>query len=285
MSNYDKRSSLEFGAGLIHVREHLQSHIERQDTRLDLIRSSQGDPDACMSGLTAHAVAAALVAWFVDNDLPVFKQACYVAAKIDRIRQQNSAWFLGNELVGNLFESWYWLVSDCEPLIAWRRESEPFMGWTGDELRPREICKSTFDDVYVGYQLVLALRGDWARLGERAERWLADPPSRLKKVAPDMRFFAALSKGDIPGMEDALREIVTRKQRRWRSNWQGGYSGRLISDEAVVYAKLAWRHGYQVDIDTPYIPKEWLPVSPLAEYVDVYGFMEGFDISQPLPAS
>lgn len=270
-------------AGLTHVREHLQSHIERQDTRLDLIRSSQGNPDACMSGLTAQAVAAALVAWFVDNDLPAFKQACYVAAKIDRIRQQNSAWFLNNELVGNLFESWYWLVSDCEPLIAWRRESEPFMGWTGDELRPRGICKSTFDDVYVGYQLVLALRGDWARLGERAERWLADPPPSLKKVAPDMRFFAALSKGDIPGMEDALREIVTRKQRRWRENWQGGYSGRLISDEAVVYAKLAWRHGYQVDIDTPYIPKEWLPVSPLAEYVDVYGFMKGFDISQPLP--
>ncbi len=31
--------------------------------------------------------------------------------------------------------------------------------------------------------------------------------------------------------------------------------------DAVTYAKLAWKAGYEVHVDTQYIPPEWLPSS------------------------
>ncbi len=35
----------------------------------------------------------------------------------------------------------------------------------------------------------------------------------------------------------------------------------------------------QLNIDTPWIPKEWLPVEPLLEYPEPWEFMKEFDIS------
>lgn len=274
----------DFAAGLEHVIDHLQGYQEMEERALHFIRTNTGSLDGCMRSLLSLASAASLVAWFKDADLGSCKQWAYVVAKIERIRQQQRGWQIGgNPLVFNLFSSWFWLVSDCEKLITWRTSYEPFIGWTGDQTRPKEIAKTTYDDMFAGYQLTLALRGDWQRLGDRSERWLASPPPSRKKISPDMQFFLSLAKGDEASMETSLAEIVSPRQRRWRSNWQSGYTSRLISEEAVVYAKLAWRHGYQVDVDTPYIPKEWLPVKPLDEYTDPYDFMRDFDINRPLP--
>ena len=282
-NSVSQKQSIEYKAGIEHVEGNLRGHLRDESTNIEYIELNKGNVDFCKRQLATQSIAIALMSWFRDHDLKIFKQAAYTAAKIDRIRQQDSPWFIGQDLVGNLFGTWYWLVSDYEPLVAWRRDSEPFRGWTGEQERPKSLTKGQYDDIFAGYQLTLALRGEWDRLGERTERWLADPPPALKKISPDMKFFLALAKGDISGMETALAEIVTPRQRRWRDNWQHGYTHWFISDEAVVYAKLAWRHGYQVDVDTPYIPKEWLPVASLAEYADPYDFMRDFDIGQPLP--
>ena len=92
---------------------------------------------------------------------------------------------------------------------------------------------------------------------------------------------ALLEIGDISGMESALAEMVTPRQIRWR-NGHEGYTGWFIVIEAVIYAKIAWRHGFEVDIDTPWIPAEWLPVLPLSRYDDPYDFMQSFDIDTPI---
>lgn len=48
---------------------------------------------------------------------------------------------------------------------------------------------------------------------------------------------------------------------------------------ATVLAKIAYRHGYELDIDSPYVPKELLPVQPLTDYIDPFDFM----LEYPLP--
>jgi hypothetical protein len=53
-----------------------------------------------------------------------------------------------------------------------------------------------------------------------------------------------------------------------------GYAADLISTAAVIYAKIAWHHGYEVRVDSPYIPPEWLPTEPLERYDDHYGFLK-----------
>lgn len=280
-----RRRKAEFDAGLEHVEGHLRSHIELELDTLELIKTGAGNTKACMNGLARQAQAAAMVAWFRDHDLYGCKQAAFVVAKIERvIRQLEPGLCTSNPLGFGFFWPMCLLLSDHEELIRWYAGFEWYAGWDGEQPRPKWISQRNYEGLYCGYQTTLALRGEWSRVGERSERWLQAPPARLARFIPDMRFFLALAKGDVAGMEQALAEIVSPKQRRLRENWHGGCTHRLVSEEAVAYAKIAWRNGYQVDVDTPYIPREWLPVSPLPEYTDPYDFMQGFDIWQPLPA-
>jgi hypothetical protein len=169
------------------------------------------------------------------------------------------------------------LLSDHEPLIRWLMHND----------RPYDMGRAenhrTYD--FHGYQALLALRGEWDRLAARCERVLADEPvAKKKKHLIDRRFYLALARGDKPGMEAVLSELTSSKIARVRNNEQAfAFTHFFIGTHAVIYAKIAWRHGYKVEVDTPFIPREWLPISPLPAYHDPYPFMQAFPIDTPLP--
>jgi len=78
---------------------------------------------------------------------------------------------------------------------------------------------------------------------------------------------------DIGGMTDALHKLVTPKMVKARNNDDSGDAADLISTAAVIYTRIAWFHGYELRVDSPYIPSEWLPMDPLQRYDDRYGFL------------
>ena len=43
---------------------------------------------------------------------------------------------------------------------------------------------------------------------------------------------------------------------------------------ALGYAKLAWLSGIEVDIDSPLVPKELLPLQSNEKYDDSYDFLK-----------
>lgn len=90
----------------------------------------------------------------------------------------------------------------------------------------------------------------------------------------DNDFFLALTHGDKTAMEVSLHNLTLPSSIKKRLDMEGGYSEGLISSFGVIYAKIAWRHGYEVVVDTPYIPSEWLPVKPLAHYDAHYEFLK-----------
>jgi hypothetical protein len=59
---------------------------------------------------------------------------------------------------------------------------------------------------------------------------------------------------------------------------------RLINGWGVILAKLAYHLGYELNIDSPWIPHELLPVEPLAEYKLPYEFLSDFDLFTPFQA-
>jgi hypothetical protein len=260
------------GKGLDHVRAHFESHHADESVCLSYISSNTGDPEACKSGLKSLAVTSSLLSWFADRDLSQCKQQAYIAGKIDRLLYQKAP---NRGVWGPLAErnAMLWpLLSDHPQLIAW------FGAFDAVDVT-RAAKDGSFE--FETYQAKLALRGAWDELGERSERFLANVPKRMERFTPDNRFHLALARGDISGMESALAEMVTPRQIRWR-NGHEGYTGWFIVVEAVIYAKIAWRHGFQVNIETPWIPAQWLPVSPLSRYDDPYAFMQSFDIETPI---
>jgi hypothetical protein len=165
----------------------------------------------------------------------------------------------------------YPLLSDNEELIAAQFDF-PFNQEKIDNPRTHD---------FLGYQALLAVRGDWEQVSTRSRRFLTDPAPKMKKYQTDYRFFEALARGEPLKMVEALRELTSPKLARFRNNEFGlVFSDRFVASHAVIYAKIAWRHGYRIEIDTPYIPHDWLPVSPIASYSDPYAFMSRFPLTK-----
>jgi hypothetical protein len=68
------------------------------------------------------------------------------------------------------------------------------------------------------------------------------------------QFYLTLAQRDIGMMAEALQKLVTPEMIQARDNDDSGYAADLISTAAVIYAKIAWHHGYEARVDSPYIP-------------------------------
>lgn len=257
--------------GLDHVEKH-RLFLETEEPKLvDMIESGRGSRSGCLLSLRSYANATALVSWFGGHDLVKCKQWSYVSAKLERIRFQMEP------------NSWYPAYLLLMPLLS---DHEGLVGWFAANDRPFDMERAANPSTpeFHGYQALLALRGEWKSLEERCIQIIGNSPSKMKKYEIDHRFYLALARQDIGGMEAALQELTSPRIAKVRNVEQAfGFTEKLIGTHAVIYAKIAWRHGFEVKVSTPWIPEEWLPVAPLPFYTDPYGFMKEFAIEQPLP--
>ncbi|WP_211468423.1 Imm49 family immunity protein [Collimonas silvisoli] len=251
---------------LAHVKSHLEGGYSDIQTTVQFILQSSGNPRACAMSLSAHAQAGAMLAWFQDHDLLAMRQWCYVAAKLDQfyyqMQEADPDWGRG---FPQLLKP---LMSNNDALIDWFAHYD-----LAYDMKRVENHK-TLD--FWAYQANVALRGDWQRLIVRCEKVLGDPPkaSNQQKYLLDHHFFLALAQGDVEKMQSTLLELVSPKAIGARSNDESGYTADLICTPAVIYSKIAWRHGYKIKVDSPYIPSEWLPIEPLTRYDNHYSFLK-----------
>lgn len=205
-----------------------------------------------------------MLSWFVDHDLAAMRQWFYVSARLDQelYKRVNETHSPGAKMLALLHP----LLSNHRGLIQW------FSQWD----RTYDYIDKVHTRHFWAYQAIVALRGDWERLAARCRAVLRDPPQAKseQKYLVDHHFYLALSQGDVQGMEAALAQITTPQALRARRIDESGFTADLISKPAVIYAKIAWYHGYEVKPDTPYVPHEWLPMTPLDEYKSPYSFIE-----------
>ncbi|MGC4060793.1 MAG: Imm49 family immunity protein [Aquabacterium sp.] len=234
-----------------------------------LIDKGEGSFTGCLRNLARLHKEIADYAWFAEQDLTTFKLHSYVVAKLMYMIGKS------NDEEGFLHEAtWFYpLLSDYEPLIRYWLSFHP-----ESDFFKRRIANPNQNE-YRYYQMTLALNGQWDEVGRKAEVFLQAPPTKMKKYAPDMRFYLALAQKDKVGMERALEELTSPKVARVRNEvFELTVASEFVSSFACLYAKIARRHGYELDIDTVLIPKEWLPVDPLPSYPDPYDFMRSWTI-------
>jgi hypothetical protein len=111
------------------------------------------------------------------------------------------------------------------------------------------------------------------------ERILPIMQDKMLKKKPTLRFdimfYEGLVERNKGKMEEALAALVEPKIHKKRNTMP--IESELISHPALGYAKLAWYKGIEVEVDSPLVPKEWLPIKPLKdeEYVD-YDFVKAY---------
>ncbi|ATE76319.1 MULTISPECIES: Imm49 family immunity protein [Pseudomonas] len=248
--------------------EHTKSHLDGGfdvDGYIVNIESNQGNPVACAGRLSSYAFAKGIYAWFEGADLEVMKNWFYVSGCLHKYQFMLQSDKMN--LLPKTMDFMRALVSDNASLIDWFCHCSEIV----DEKR----VQSTTTADFLAYQIILAVKGDFSQLVERCLRMSANPPKGPKKMfLLDNDFFMALANGDVAGMEAALIELTSPASIKKRLSIESGFSEGLISTFGVIYAKIAWRHGYEVRVDTPYIPVEWLPVKPLANYNPIYSFLK-----------
>ena len=253
-------------ARLKHIEGHLG--VDRSNAIYN-VANNKGSPPNSARSLASDALARAMFAWFSDRDLKATKQWAFVSGMLDKMvyqmEEDEDTFTYGPG--GKLLQLRTPLLSDHQTLIDW------FANFDKAFDQNRVENHKTHD--FWAYQAIVALQGDWTRLLARSERVLADPPgaSSERKYQIDHQFYFALANGDVEGMEVALRQIVQAKALAARHNDESGFTADLISTPAFIYAKIAWRHGYEVRVDSTYIPSEWLPIAPLERYDNYYPFL------------
>jgi hypothetical protein len=250
---------------IAHVRAHLERGFANLDTAVSNLENNTGSPKGSAMNLARHAEAKAISCWFEYKDLRSMRQWFYVAARLRMLVYQFETDTLSPGW--KMLELMQPLLSNNKSVIDWFAHYDARYDLT------RAENHKTQD--FFAYQALVALRGDWPRLRERCERVLADPPegSEDQKYLGDHNFFLALARQDKLAMEGALRALVSPRAVKGRADDDSGYAADLISTAGVVYAKIAWLHGHEVQLDSPYIPAEWLPNTPLEHYDNHYSFL------------
>ncbi len=259
MNSYSEK----FNVRMAHINAHLKKGFD-VDGCVFNIEQGRGNPLACAGLLSSHALAMGMVSWFEVKSLELMKEWFSISGELNKY-----AFTLQSDVMNFLFKVLEFmrpLVSDNERLIDW------FCQFS--DIRDAKRIESVTTPDYIGYQIILAVKGEWELLAERCERMSANPPKgKTNRFLLDNEFFLALATKNIGKMESVLTELVSPKLIKARADSESGYSEGLISTYGVIYAKIAWRHGFEVKVDTPYIPAEWLPVRPLQVYNAHYNFL------------
>lgn len=240
--------------------------METFDERVEgivIANMSKKEPPYGFLSISDKAITHALYSWYVDHDLAAAKQWFYVAAKCIAISTTKP---VGNETFWALHPFMFPLLSDNTEMIALYATLSPL----GRDEKPtfaerRDDLKSNEFDIYL---VQLVLQKDDTKLQEHIATYKAKNYKRQSKYKIRIiNFMEALLKGDVAQMESAIAPL---------SKWELGNptTEDFLASYAVVLCKLAWLRGYEVQVDSPLVPMEFMPIAPLAHYDDVYEFLK-----------
>lgn len=241
------------------------------------IRVSKEEPDDIqgpLSGISSNYLCQSLACWIQTGDIQQVKQLSYMSAKAERMSYQTNP----EPSAYGFFRVFSALLSDHKELIHWFAwHVLPVIGGAPGH---KPAFTRPNSEEFQTFQCHLAMMGELDWLAERSEQAL-QPGVKFKKKTHeiDHRFFIALAKGDTAAMETELMQLLKGRAARPRNTENGlTYQSKVVSGWGFMLAKIAYLNGYELDIDSPWLPQSWLPVQPLAEYKEEVDAIADFDL-------
>lgn len=267
---------------------HLFGHSKLEDLELfcDGFNELKGEPrkqSGPLGLLSNYYLAKCLAEWVQIGDLNEVKRLAFASAKADRMAAQFDP---SRAFAFGFFRLFAALLSDEPKVRHWKMwELIPVMrqskGREPDFMQPQK-------GEYHSFNCHLALMGEIEWLKERSEKVLElldTDQIKLqlgKSYKFDYQYFVALANGDVQGMEANINELLKGRVASKRNNEHGlVYQSKVVSGWGFMLSKIAYIHGYELNIDNPWVPKEWLPIKPLGHYETGIDFLDEFDIFTP----
>jgi Immunity protein 49 len=200
---------------------------------------------------------------FIEKDLTKVKQAFYQFGRISEfcLKKYDSDVLS----YSGLFTFSHIILSDNLPLIKRFADFKPIKYNGKEYIKDIERGRLTHMGI-----LQSIIKEDW----QECKHLIEILKVKNKQFKLDVSFYEYLINGDTKNIESVLKKFVSKPVHNRRNS---GLLGEFISYPAVGYAKLAWNMGINVEINSPLIPKDWLPIQPLKdeEYID-YDFVKDY---------
>lgn len=214
-----------------------------------------------------------------QNDVKYFKQNIFLNARIDEIQisKFNLRIFdysLPQTLYAPLTDNWSYLENTYSKLRYSTTYIDDKSGQTVPITMDENVLKGESAIWCNTIQFLMAndISGVERNLSIIEEITLPKLPKNQQELKLDFEFYKALLKKDKSECEAILHELLTPKIHKKRND--NPVLAQYVSQPALGYAKLAWRLGIEVAVNSPLIPKELLPIQPLDHYEVPYDFLK-----------
>lgn len=119
------------------------------------------------------------------------------------------------------------------------------------------------------------LRQDWNKVNQMKEIF----HEKIKKPKNfelwEIDFYTALQNKDANSAQQIIYEYLHPKIHKYlNQHLVEEFSGDIWSHHPVMFTKLAWINGLEIEIDNPLVPMELMPVKPLGHYDYHYDFLD-----------
>lgn len=198
------------------------------------------------------------------------KQHFYTASLLDELRINK---FNEDQLSFGIGFTGYPLLSDNEELIK-RYSQLRYQAWGRMPGMDENVLKGK-SDVWcntVQFFMVNDIQGVERNLNIIETLTLPKLPKNQQELKIDYAFYKALLAKDKAKCEALLEQLVSPKIHKKRNI--NDIHAQYVSFPALGYAKLAWRQGVEVEVNSSLVPKEILPIEPLDNYEIPYDFLK-----------
>ena len=134
---------------------------------------------------------------------------------------------------------------------------------------------SKYDPRYRTHALQAVLRNDWKDYQEI--KALAN--QKINKLREVVQFEFGIYDAIYERDKDKIIEIVQtllkpKVHKAYNKDFSEEFNGDIWSHHPVMFTKLAWMNGLEIEIDNPLVPMELMPVKPLDQYDYHYDFLD-----------
>lgn len=131
------------------------------------------------------------------------------------------------------------------------------------------------DPRYRTHALQAVLRNDWKDYQEI--KALAN--QKINKLREVVQFEFGIYDAIYERDKDKIIEIVQtllkpKVHKAYNKDFSEEFNGDIWSHHPVMFTKLAWMNGLEIEIDNPLVPMELMPVKPLDHYDYHYDFLD-----------
>lgn len=212
--------------------------------------------------------------WLVDKNIDQLKKWFYVSSLL----RAESCKYCSGYTLSTPDEFIFPILSDnTEVIEKFAHLDTVHLLWGEYEpsYQKAKFNPSKDDPRYRTHALQAVLRHDWQdyqKIKEVANQKI----NKLREVVQfEFGIYDAIYEKDKDKIIEIVQTLLKPKvHKAYNKDFGEEFNGEIWSHHPVMFTKLAWMNGLEIEIDNPLVPMELMPIKPLEHYDYHYDFLD-----------